>query len=496
MGVFDFFKRQKNTPHKRNYAAANKGRLFADFVGSNRSADSEIRWVLRDIRNRSRDLERNNEYFRRYLQLLRVNVVGEGGFNLQVRGRNPDNSVDRAGNDIIESAWHEFCRMGGPTVDGRLSMVDLCNHIITGLARDGEVFLKIVRANYLRHGIALQIIEPDMVDEEKNELMPNGNQIRMGVELDKESKRPVAYHVSTYHKGDYDYMLPQAERKTQRIPAEKMMHIFRQERAGQTRGVPWSSAAIPSLKMLHGYREAELVAARVGAAKMGFFTSPAGDGFTADGYQDEDYTVPLYDAQAGSFHQLPAGVSFEAFDPSHPTSAFADFEKSILRGIAGGLGVSYTSLANDLEGTSYSSIRQGALEERDFYKTLHRFMIDHFLDPMYRLWLENVMDYGLIPISGVAKFSKFTRDVTWRGRGFQWVDPLKEMNAAVVGLQNGILSHSDIAANYGRDAEDTFAQIQRDKDLADAYGLSMAYEPFGNKNPVTAEIEQDAVQTD
>jgi lambda family phage portal protein len=291
-------------------------------------------------------------------------------------------------------------------------------------------------------------------------------------------------------------MLPQAERKTQRIPSEKMMHIFRQERAGQTRGVPWSSAAIPSLKMLHGYREAELVAARVGAAKMGFFTSPAGDGFTADGYQDEDYTVPLYDAQAGSFHQLPAGVSFEAFDPSHPTSAFADFEKSILRGIAGGLGVSYTSLANDLEGTSYSSIRQGALEERDFYKTLHRFMIDHFLDPMYRLWLENVMDYGLIPISGVAKFSKFTRDVTWRGRGFQWVDPLKEMNAAVVGLQNGILSHSDIAANYGRDAEDTFAQIQRDKDLADAYGLSMAYEPFGNKNPVTAEIEQDAVQTD
>jgi lambda family phage portal protein len=496
MGILDLFKRSKGKPQRRNYAAAGKGRLFGDFIGSNRSADSEIRWALRDIRNRSRDLERNNEYFRRYLQLLRVNVVGENGFNLQVKGRNPDNSIDRAGNNIIEGAWKEFCRMGGPTIDGRMSMVDLCNHIISGMARDGEVFLRIVKGNYLRHGIALNIIEPDRVDEEKNELAANGNQIRMGVELDKDTKRPVAYWVTSVHKGDYDYMMPRSELKYTRVPADEMMHIYRMERAGQTRGVPWSTAAISALKMLHGYREAELVAARTAASKMGFFTSPAGDGFMGDGFEGEHGSgSPIFEASAGTFAQLPAGVSFQAFDPSHPTSAYADFEKSIIRGIAGGLGVSYTSLANDLEGTSYSSIRQGALEERDFYKTLHRFMIDHFLDPMYRTWLKHVMDFGYIPISGDNKFFKFTQDVTWRGRGFQWVDPLKEINAAVVGLQNGILSHSDIAANYGRDAEDTFAQINRDQDLAEEYGLKMAYQPFGDKQPVPAETD-DAVQTD
>lgn len=495
MGILDFIKRTKPKVSKRNFAAASKGRLFADFTGSNRSADSEIRWALRDIRNRSRDLERNNEYFRRYLQLLRVNVVGEAGFKVQVRGINRDGSVDRPGNQIVEGAWSEFSRTGGCTVDGQMSMIDLCNHIITGVARDGEVFLQIVKGNYLRHGIAVQILEPDLVDEEKNEKAANGNHIRMGVELDEKTKRPVAYHILNYHKGDYDYMLPMAERKYRRVPADEIMHIYRVERAGQTRGVPWSAAAITSLKMLHGYREAELIAARTGAAKMGFFTSPAGDGFTADGFDDDANTVPIYDAEAGSFHQLPAGVDFTPFDPTHPTSAFADFEKSILRGIAGGLGVSYTSLANDLEGTSYSSIRQGALEERDFYKTLHRFMIDHFLDPFYRLWVEHVMNFNFIPITGDLKVFKFTQDVTWRGRGFQWVDPLKEMNAAVVGLQNGIISHSDIAANYGRDAEDTFAQIQRDVDTAQQYGMSMAYQPFGNKLPVPAEGD-DAVQAD
>lgn len=486
MGIFDIFSRTPKAAAKRSYAAASKGRLFADFKGSARSADSEIRWALPDIRNRSRDLERNNEYFRRYLQLLRVNVVGEAGFNLQVKGRNAEGTLDRAGNNIIEGAWKEFCRLGGPTIDGRMSMTDLEEHIITGVARDGEVFLRVVKGAYLRHGISLNIIEPDRIDDEKNELTADGNQIRMGVELDRDTKRPVAYWVLDYHKGDYDYMTPLNAKKYKRVPADEMIHIYRMERAGQTRGVPWSAAAMSSMKMLHGYREAELVAARTGAAKMGFFTSPAGDGFTADGY--EDTHTPIYDAEAGTFHQLPAGVDFKAFDPTHPTSAFADFEKAILRGIAGGLGVSYTALANDLEGTSYSSIRQGALEERDFYRTMHRFMIEHFLDPFFRIWLGHVMDFNYIPISGTGKFEKFTRDIGWRGRGFQWVDPMREINAAVVGLQNGIMSHSDIAATYGRDAEETFASIQRDKETAAAYGLKMAYEPFGEKQPVPTEV--------
>lgn len=487
MGLLSFFTRTKAVPAKRDYLAASKGRLYMDFKGSNKSADAEIRWSLRDLRNRSRDLERNNEYARRYLQLLQTNIVGESGFRLQLKGRNIDGTIDMAGNNIIEAAWEDFCRLGGPTVDGKMSMTDLSNHVIRGMARDGEVFLHIVNKNYLRHGIGVQIIEPDRVDDQMNETLRDGNQVRMGIELDSSTRRVAAYHVLVNNPGDYDYATTTTGTFRQRIPADRMLHVYVQERADQTRGVPWTVTAMPALKMLHGYREAELVAARVGAAKMGFFTSPAGDGFTADGF--EDTFTPLYDAEAGTFHQLPAGVDFKAFDPTHPTTAFADFEKAILRGIAGGLGVSYTAIANDLEGTSYSSIRQGALEERDFYKTQQRFMIEHFIDPMFRLWMRHVMDFALIPINGQGKFEKFALGISWRARGFQWVDPLKEINAAVVGLQNGIISHTDIAATYGRDAEETFAQIQRDKEMAKIFGLTMAYEPFGNKAPVPATVD-------
>lgn len=494
MGIFDAFRRKTKKPpmRTRNYAAAGRGRLFADFIGSNRSADSEIRWALNELRNRSRDLERNNEYFRRYLQLLRTNVVGENGFSLQVRARDANRNIDVLGNQIVEDAWAEFSRRGNCTVDGQMSLIDLTSHIITGMARDGEVFIRVVKGNFLRHGIGLQVIEPDRVDEEMNERYINGNDVRMGVELDQ-YRRPIAYHILLNHPGDYDYTTLAKGTKRARVPAAEVMHIFRQERAGQTRGVPWSSAAISALKMLHGYREAELVAARTGAAKMGFFTSPAGDFGMADSYEgDAGSGAPIYDAEAGTFHQLPAGVDFKPFDPTHPTSAFADFEKSILRGIAGGLGVSYTSLANDLEGTSYSSIRQGALEERDFYRTLHRFMIEHFLDPLYRMWLDHVIQFGYTSIQGNGKYEKFSREFTFRPRGFQWVDPLKEINAAVVGLQNGIISHSDIAANYGRDAGETFAAIQQDQEIAAQYGLKMAYQPFGDKQPVPAEGSGEA----
>ena len=78
--------------------------------------------------------------------------------------------------------------------------------------------------------------------------------------------------------------------------------------------------------MLNGYYEAEITAARVASAKMGFFTSPAGDGYVGEDVQDE-YT-PIMSAEPATFEQLPAGMDFKAFDPAHPTTAFESFQHS------------------------------------------------------------------------------------------------------------------------------------------------------------------------
>ena len=110
---------------------------------------------------------------------------------------------------------------------------------------------------------------------------------------------------------------------------------------------------------------------------------------------------------------MAQGMDIKLFDPTHPTSAFSDFHKAVLRGIASGLGVSYASLASDLENVNYSSIRQGALDERDFYRTLQQFAIEHFVEPVFRRWLQASMTSGDLPLP-MVKFEKFAENMVFR----------------------------------------------------------------------------------
>lgn len=492
MGIFDFLSRSEKPKQKkykhlyRNYAGADSGRLFGDFIASSFSADSELKTSLPVLRNRSRDLARNNEYAKRYLNLVKTNVVGEKGFSVQVRARNDDRSLDAAGNAIIENAFTSWGRMGNADVTGRLSWLDCQRVAAETLARDGEVFIKKIVNRQYADNFTLQFIESDLVDDQKsgrNE--QNGNEIRMGVELDS-FHRPVAYYILTNHPNDSFQYTPSQNRKHRRVPADEIIHLFMPARTHQTRGEPFMAPAIASIKMLHGYREAELVAARAAASKFAVLTSKTGEDFVGDDETEEDR--PLVDFEPASIFQLPEGQDLKLIDPTHPTSAFDDFEKAVLRGIASGLNVSYTSLSNDLTGVSYSSIRQGTIEERDHYKTLQSFFIQHFCEPIFRAWLEAAMTAGNVPLP-MTKFDKFSDNVHFRGRGFAWVDPQREINANITAVSNGIVSLSDIAANYGRDVEDVFSQIQADKEMAERYGLKLAFEPFGQKLPVEADID-------
>jgi len=485
MGILDIFRTPpKKEIQRRGYAGVNTNRLFSDFVASERSADSELRGALRELRNRSRDLSYNNEYARRYFELLKVNVIGEKGVFFQSKAIDSVGNLDQSGNQSVEDAFKRWGRYSRPTVCGKMSWIDVQKLAIELVAKDGEAFIIKHRGASFHDSFALEFIEADQIDEQLNKNVENGNQIRMGIEVDR-FKKPVAYHVLTYHPGDYDFATSKRSPKHTRIPADRVIHIFKQARPGQTRGEPWLTPAIPAIKQLGAFREAAVINARVGASKMGFFKIQGENGFIADDYED---SAPIISAEPGSFHTLPAGVDFTAFEPAFPSNEFDAFHKAILRGIASGLGVSYTSLSNDLEATSYSSIRQGALEERDFYRNMTSFMIEHFVRPVFDSWLGAAMDMNSFGIP-LRQYERFSNAAEFRGRGFSWVDPLKEMNASVVGMKNGILSLSHIAGQYGMDAEELLSQIARDKQLADQFGVQYAIEPYGSQRDTVIEDE-------
>ncbi|MBO89523.1 MAG: phage portal protein [Rickettsiales bacterium] len=477
MSIFDYFKRTKKTSKRsqRSFEAVNTGRLFADFASMTRSSDSELRPALRTLRNRCRELARNDEYVRRYLQLVKTNVVGPGGISVQAKARNSDGSLDAPGNKIVENAWRRWSKAGICTMDGRLSFVDAQRLVVETLARDGEVLIRKINGADNPDRFAIQFLEADLLDEELNIKLDNGNRVRMGVEID-EFGRSVAYHLLREHPGDHEFSNTYSRKHT-RVESENLLHLFQSDRPHQTRGVPPLASCMNALKMLHGYVEAELVASRVSAAKMGFITTPDSEGYAGDDFEDNNQ---IMNAEPGSFEQLAAGQSITMFDPTHPTTAFSDFHKAVLRGVASSMGVSYASLASDLESVNYSSIRQGALDERDGYRTLQEFLITHFVEPIFQSWLTSAMTSGSLPLP-MTRFEKFSNSVIYRPRGFSWVDPVKEINAQVTGIQNGLLSMQDVANHYGADIEDVFESIQREKELAARYGLSLAFEPFGNK---------------
>lgn len=484
MNAIGWIKRKLGMGRKgrRNYDAASQGRLTADWITAPLSADAAMDGRLAFIRDRSRDLERNNEWVRGFLRILENNVLGERGITLQMRVRDQSGALDEAANRMIEAAWKRWGRVQSCTLNRRHSWRDVQRLALRAMARDGEVLIRLVRT---RSGLRLQVIEADLLDIDYNVILSSGDVVRFGVERSATTEEVLAYHILPAHPGDH---MPATDRtrQRQRVPAQDMLHVFIGERPGQTRGVPWLVSSMKGLRMLDGYSEAELVAARTAAAKMGFFTRQAGEGY--EGPKDEDGNLRM-DASPGTIEELPEGVDFKAWNPDHPNSAFPDFVKARLRGVASSLGLSYNTLSSDLEGVNYSSIRAGLLEEREFWKVLQRFLIEHVCELVFSDWLNLELLRGGIPLPA-AKLWKFDAP-EFRGRRWPWVDPKKDIEANILGVQAGFTSQQQVIAESGGDVTDVFDAQEADGKLARSKGLEFPALRGALADPKPAEQNAD-----
>ena len=100
--LFGNNQKPKKRIFKRSYAGASTGRLFADFLTSSLSADAEIKDNLRLLRDRARELARNDAYVARYLNLMVSNIIGKHGIRISSKARNDNNSLDTVANQTIE----------------------------------------------------------------------------------------------------------------------------------------------------------------------------------------------------------------------------------------------------------------------------------------------------------------------------------------------------------------------------------------------------------
>lgn len=466
------FKAPPSGPQRRRFNAAQFSRLTNGWASVSSSANSEIRADLEALRARSRDLANNNDYAKKFLQMLETNVVGPDGFIFRSLAAKPDRSPDLADRNTLEAAQQAWAEAGQCDTTGLYSFADLQRVIIRAIGRDGEALVRRVRDRRYPFGYKQQLLDIDRLDTKYSDNLANGNLVIMGIEYDGVGA-PVAYHILTRHPGD-NLRGGSVANSRERVPAGDILHLFRPDRPEQGRGVPWMHTAMNRLHMLGAYEEAALVAARTGAAKMGFFTAPDGDGAPlADDQNDQGEF--LTDADPGTFGILPKGYEFTPFNPDYPQANYDVFVKACLRGIASGLGVAYNTLANDLEGVNFSSIRSGTLEERDNWMVIQKWFIGAYLIPTFYDWLESALLAGAITMPNgtplpAAKLAKFKAH-TWQGRRWSWVDPLKDIEASLTAIRNGLNSPQQVAAQMGLDLDDVMEALANANARAQALGL-------------------------
>lgn len=460
----------------RSYAAASVNRLTADFTVSNISPDSELVNDLRIMRARSRKLSKDNDYMRRYVRLIKKNVVGPDGVSLTV--------VSDRGNEgaakMIENDFYDWCHEDTAGVTRSMSFVTLCQLIEETRAVDGECFIRIVRPFGNDFGFALQLIPTDCLDENHNEDLGGGKMIRLGVEKD-EWGAPVAYHIRKRNPVDW---MSGGENwgRRDRIPASEIIHHFHPAAIGQSRGVPDMFSAILRLNMLGGYEESELVASRIGAGKMGFFTLP--DGATWEGDDVDAMGHTITDAEPGSFEQLPPGAKVETFDPQHPNASFGAFMKAMLQGVACAADVSYHTITGDLSSVNYSSARIGLLDERDTYRVLQNKLVEKVCDRVFVVFREEKMLRSGLPPAEIAAMRPI-----WRPRRWTWVDPQKELNAAETGVRLGVTSRKQIIEEAGGDSEVVWKDLKDETERLKADGLLQEVQPAKKAEDTTTPAE-------
>jgi lambda family phage portal protein len=451
------------------FKGAEYSRLWSDWVASPISADTEIFQDFLRLKARAREMRRNHPILRKYLKLLANNVIGPNGFKLRGRVRNNDGKLNDQINKKIQAAWFKWCK--DPFVDGAFTLNGGQRFLLQNAATDGEILVRKIRnfkGNAFR--FALQIIDPDLLDHQFMRAVGYGgeNEIRLGVEIDIWG-RPVAYWFWDRHPQDN---INTSGRKRIRVPADQIIHYYRPDRARQSRGVTWFNSIMMPAKMLDGYVEAEVVAARIGSSKMGFLQQEnAADSEpppTAEG--DNPKAKIEIEASPGSFEELPPGYTFKEWNPEHPAGAFGGFLKAMGRWIAAGLGVGYNTLTDDLEGVNYSSIRTAMLVERDEWRGLQSEWIDKFLYPLFCEWLEYATLSGELVIADGRPLEAF-HEVSFVPRGWQWVDPLKDVNASIAEIDNGLNSRARVCAEQGDDFEEIAQELAEEQDIIDELGL-------------------------
>ncbi|MBS0364912.1 MAG: phage portal protein [Proteobacteria bacterium] len=460
------------------------------------SGDSDTIYDLRWLRNRSRDLARNNPLGLGALNTVTTTAVGTGlvlrsVIDADTLGLEMDEAQDWQ--DLTEREFRLWASSAGACDASRTNdFYALQALAFRSALESGDVLaaLPMVRRPESPYEIKVSLIEADRVINKNYAI--NSETLAQGVQMDSNGA-PVAYHILRHHPGGL--MLPSMIWDV--VPAfgartgrRNIVHLYDKRRPGQSRGVPYLAPVIETLKQLSDYTNAEVTAAVISSMFTVFVTSEngqgldMGDGTTPSAAKAGD---PLQMAP-GAILDLSPGEDVKFADPKRPNHAFDPFVIAVLRQIGVALELPFEVLIKHFT-ASYSAARAALLEAWRFYRGRRAWLASMFCQPIYEAWLEEAVARGRVDAPG------FFDDPVIRAAycGSEWIgdapgqiDPQKEVDAQKGLLELQLTTHTDACialtgANWNSVAE----RRAREETKMKALGLQAIYAPLTPANMPT-----------
>lgn len=489
----------------------------------NISADKAAIYDAPMVRARARDLVRNNAHAKNAVRMNDDAVSGSGvKLALRIDWRSlgiKDKEIASEWQDYVTRQWEAYAEGVEFQADAQRQ------------SSFSEMFALVNRTRFI-DGDALAVLElkPGTgpyqtcinlidIDRLSNPMgAPDSKFLRGGIERDALGE-PIAYHIRLSHPDDVGFDL--ATQTWQRVPRQTpwgrpiILHVFNKLRPEMSRGVSEFASVIHAFKMLGTYRDTELQSAITqagftavikteldygdalkvigahGSKVAGQQTNPLVDGITgqmalASEYHNEHGEITFNGNKIP--HLLP-NESLEFNRPTHPNTNFDGFESAFLKNLAAGLGVEAHELAKNYKEVNYSAARAALLAVWRTYRARRNHLVQHWAMPFFAAWLEEAVAIGIVQLpKGVRDFLS-AKPFLVRGEFIAWgkpmIDPYKERQAQQLGVQMGVETVEDIAAEEGANWRDKAEQIATEKKYFESLGL-----PYPGSMPPPSNVEE------
>ena len=422
---------QTTKDNARHWAAA-------EFLSADAEADPAVRKTLR---TRARYEVQNNSYARGIVSTLANDTIGTG----------PRLQMLFDSEEVNHEIEHDFAVWAK-----KVHLAAKLRTIRMARCQDGEAFVLLGQNPNLRSDVKLdlQLVEADRVTDD--ELNADATSVD-GITFDTFGN-PKSYKVLKNHPGgtasfDLDFKV---------VKAEDMIHVFRQDRPEQHRGIPEITAALPLFAHLRRFTLAVVSAAEAAADFAGVLYTDAPANGEADAVEAMD-TIQL---ERNMLLTMPGGWKMSQVDPKQPVTTYGEFKHEVLNEIARCLNIPYNIAACNSSGYNYAS---GRLDHQTYYKSLkvdQAFVEETVLDRILERWLR---EWALV---NREKVDECDCNHVWFWDGHEHVDPSKEATAQEKRLANNTTTLAAEYAKQGKDWETELRQRAKEKSLMDELGLS------------------------